>query len=59
MAPVPRFTQRITPETIRMSSHTMTFDPSKAIRELGFPQTPGREAPAETVEGFRENGYTE
>ncbi len=53
----PRVTPRMTPETIRMSSHTMYFDPGKAVRELGFPQTPARDALAKAVDWFRENGY--
>ena len=53
----PKITPRMTPETIRMSSHYMYFDPGKAIRELGFPQTPARDALAKAVEWFRENGY--
>jgi dihydroflavonol-4-reductase len=53
----PRITPRMTPETIRMSSHCMYFDPAKAVRELGFPQTPARDALAKAVEWFRENGY--
>ena len=53
----PKSTPRMTPETIRMSSHFMYFDPSKAIRELGFPQTPARDALAKAVAWFRENGY--
>ena len=54
---VPGTTPRMTPETIRMSSHLMYFDPSKAIRELGFPQTSARDALAKAVEWYRENGY--
>lgn len=53
----PKITPRMTPETIRMSSHFMYFDPSKAVRELGFPQTPAHEALAKAVKWFRENGY--
>jgi len=53
----PRITPRMTPETIRMSSHRMYFDPSKAIRELGFPQTPAKDALAKAVAWFEENGY--
>jgi len=53
----PRVTPRMTPETIRMSSHLMYFDPGKAVRELGFPQTPARDALAKAVAWFRENGY--
>jgi len=53
----PKITPRMTPETIRMSSHHMYFDPSKAVGELGFPQTPARDALAKAVAWFRENGY--
>jgi dihydroflavonol-4-reductase len=54
---LPGCTPRMTPETIRMSRHYMFFDPSKAIKELGFPQTPAREALRKAVEWFREEGY--
>jgi dihydroflavonol-4-reductase len=54
---LPRVAPRMTPETIRMSSHLMYFDPSKAVRELGFPQTPAKEALAKAVAWFHENGY--
>jgi len=40
-----------------MSAKAIYFDPSKAVRELGFPQTPARDALAKAVEWFRENGY--
>jgi dihydroflavonol-4-reductase len=53
----PTVTPRMTPETIRMSGHYMYFDPSKAIEELGFPQTPATDALAKAVDWFRENGY--
>jgi dihydroflavonol-4-reductase len=53
----PRATPRMTPETIRMSSHLMYFDSSKAVRELGFPQTPAKDALAKAVAWFEENGY--
>ncbi len=42
---------------VRMARYKMFFDPSKAIRELGLPQTPPREALKAAVEWFRENGY--
>jgi len=42
---------------VRMARHQMFFNPAKAIRELGLPQTPPREAMAEAVEWFRQNGY--
>lgn len=50
---------RMTPETIRMSRHYMFFDPGKAVRELGFPQTPAREALRKAVEWFQANGYVQ
>jgi len=53
----PRITPRMIPETIRMSSHRMYFDPSKAVRELGFPQTPAKTALAKAVSWFRESGH--
>jgi dihydroflavonol-4-reductase len=42
---------------VRMAKHKMWFDPAKAIRELGLPQTPPRQAFADAVEWFRKNGY--
>jgi dihydroflavonol-4-reductase len=42
---------------VRMARHKMFFNPAKAIRELGLPQTPPREAFQEAVEWFRANGY--
>ncbi|MGO8674577.1 MAG: hopanoid-associated sugar epimerase [Limisphaerales bacterium] len=42
---------------VRMARHTMFFNPAKAIRELGLPQTPPKAALAEAVEWFRSNGY--
>jgi dihydroflavonol-4-reductase len=53
----PRCAPRMTPQTIRMSSHLMYFDPSKAVRELGLPQTPAKEALGKAVTWFRGNGY--
>jgi dihydroflavonol-4-reductase len=44
---------------VRMAKYKMFFSPAKAIRELGLPQTPPREAFAEAVEWFRMNGYVE
>jgi dihydroflavonol-4-reductase len=38
---------------------TLTCDPSKAIRDLGLPQTPLEEAFAEAIAWFRDNGYTD
>lgn len=42
---------------VRMARYKMFFDPSKAIRELGLPQTSPRQALAEAVEWFQRNGY--
>ncbi len=41
---------------VRMAKHKMFFNPAKAIRELGLPQTPPRQALADAVEWFRANG---
>ncbi|MFM2295178.1 MAG: hypothetical protein RLZZ350_1591 [Verrucomicrobiota bacterium] len=41
----------------RMAADKMWFNPAKAIRELGLPQTPPRQALAEAVEWFLVNGY--
>jgi dihydroflavonol-4-reductase len=38
---------------VRMAKFKMFFDPAKAIRELGLPQTPSREAFADAVEWFK------
>ena len=42
---------------VRMAKYTMFFDPSKAVRELGMPQTSPKVALQEAVEWFRANGY--
>jgi dihydroflavonol-4-reductase len=42
---------------VRMAKYMMFFNPAKAICELGLPQTPPREALADAVRWFRENGY--
>ncbi len=44
-------------EGVKMAAKRMYFDPSKAIRELGFPQTPVEKALSEAVAWFKENGY--
>jgi len=43
---------------VRMAKYKMWFDPGKAIRELGLPQTPPQQAFTEAVTWFRANGYT-
>jgi dihydroflavonol-4-reductase len=40
-----------------MARKTMFFDCTKAIRELGLPQSPVEEALTRAVEWFRANGY--
>jgi len=42
---------------VRMARYKMWFNPAKAIRELGLPQTPPKQALADAVEWFRANGY--
>jgi dihydroflavonol-4-reductase len=42
---------------VRMAKYKMFFNPTKAIRELGLPQTPPRQALADAAEWFRANGY--
>jgi len=42
---------------VRMAKYKMFFDPGKAVRELGLPQTPPTDALADAVEWFRQNGY--
>lgn len=42
---------------VRMAKYKMWFNPAKAIRELGLPQTPPRRALEDAVEWFRSQGY--
>lgn len=42
---------------VRMAKYKMFFNPAKAIRELGLPQTPPRQALADAAEWFRQNDY--
>jgi dihydroflavonol-4-reductase len=44
---------------VRMAKHKMFFNPAKAIRELGLPQTPPKEALADAVTWFRAHGYVQ
>jgi dihydroflavonol-4-reductase len=44
-------------EGVQMAKRLMFFDSSKAIRELGLPQTPVEHALAEAVTWFRDHGY--
>lgn len=45
-------TPRMTPDTMRMSAHHMYYDPTKAIEELGLPQTPPEVALEKAVNWF-------
>ena len=42
---------------VRMAKYKMFFDPTKAITELGLPQTPPEQALIDAVEWFRAHGY--
>lgn len=42
---------------VQMAAKFMYFDTSRAVRELGLPQTPVRDALQRAVEWFRRNGY--
>ena len=42
---------------VRLSRKRMFFDASKAVRELGLPQTPAIEALSKAVQWFRAHGY--
>jgi dihydroflavonol-4-reductase len=48
---------RVSLDGVRMSAKKMFFDASKAIRELGLPQTPVRAALEEAVRWFADHGY--
>jgi len=44
-------------DAVRMAHHTMYYDASKAVKELGLPQTPVDQAIEKAVRWFRENKY--
>ena len=50
---------RATLAGVRMAKHKMWFDPSKAIRELGLPQTPPEQAFFDAIQWFKANGYVD
>jgi dihydroflavonol-4-reductase len=57
---VARLTRReplVARTAVRMARKRMFFDPAKAIRELGLPQTPVEEALADAVDWFWRHGY--
>jgi dihydroflavonol-4-reductase len=47
----------VTMAGVRLSRKRMFFDASKAVRELGLPQTPAIEAMSKAVRWFRSHGY--
>jgi dihydroflavonol-4-reductase len=42
---------------VRMAKYKMFFNPARAVRELGLPQTPPEEALRDAVAWFQANGY--
>jgi dihydroflavonol-4-reductase len=44
---------------VKLSRKRMFFDPSKAVQELGLPQTPAIEALSKAVQWFRAHGYAQ
>jgi dihydroflavonol-4-reductase len=48
---------RATKSGVKMAKNKMWFNPGKAIRVLGLPQTPPKQAFIDAVEWFRANGY--
>jgi dihydroflavonol-4-reductase len=42
---------------VRMSAQQMYYDAGKAVRELGLPQSPIRDAVADAVDWFQRHGY--
>ena len=50
---------RVALDAVRLSRHAMYFDCSKAVRELGLPQTPVEQPLRRAVDWFRDNGYVD
>jgi dihydroflavonol-4-reductase len=48
---------RIPLEGVKMAKYKMHYDCSKAIKELGIPQTPPEVALEKAVRWFRDHGY--
>jgi dihydroflavonol-4-reductase len=46
-----------TPGWVKVGSRYLFWNPTKAIRELGLPQTPVRDGMQKAIAWFRENGY--
>ncbi len=47
----------VPPVGVKLSKKKMFFEATKAVRDLGLPQTPAREALRKAVVWFAENGY--
>jgi dihydroflavonol-4-reductase len=54
---IKRYSPTATPEKVRLSHRSEYFDPGKAVRELGLPQTPARDALGKAVAWYRAHGY--
>lgn len=48
---------RVPPDGVKMARQRMFFDASRAVKELGLPQTPPRMALEKAVKWFRNHGY--
>jgi len=57
MANMTGYPPRIPLEGVKMAKYNMHYDCSKAIRELGFPQTPPEVALEKAVRWFRDHKY--
>src|SRR6516164_6612337 len=53
----PRRIPVATPDKVRLSRRYEFFDPGRAVRELGLPQTPARVALCKAVEWYRAQNY--
>ena len=47
----------LTPSTAKIAARYAYYDCSKAVNELGLPQTPIRTTVEKAITWFRENGY--
>jgi len=48
---------RVSVAGVQLAKHKLWFNPARAIRELGLPQTPPETAFADAVQWFQANGY--
>ena len=53
----PEFSSVSATAGVRMAAYKMWFNPAKAIKELGLPQTEPRQALLDAVNWFRAHGY--